>query len=83
MKEADYQRCQDTALELVDWLDSKTQNSQEGLLILGRSFSLMAAHCKKPGVTDATMQKAIIEALKAEMKQAAGYYQKNPIKRRG
>lgn len=72
-----YDACERIALNLVDWVCSQTNDSQEALLILGRSFALFAAQLKKPGVTSAAMQRSVIKALKAEMQQAADYIGNN------
>lgn len=74
MNDEEYNAHMATALELVDWLHSKTNNSHGSLLILGRAFALTFADSVKKGVKCSAAKRAILSALGHEIDSARDYY---------
>jgi hypothetical protein len=79
MTQAEYDQCQQHALELVDWLFTKTDQSHQQLLILGRAFALSTASSLKEGVNWPKAKKNVLAALGHEMDSAKAYIAKHPL----
>jgi hypothetical protein len=78
MSEAEYNECQEHALELVDWMHAKTNCSHKQLLILGRAFCLSFASSIKDGVKPTAAKKAVLAALGKEIDQAVAFCARRP-----
>jgi len=78
MSEAEYNECQEHALELVDWLYDRTTTSHQQMLILGRALALSFAANIKLGVKPAAAKKGLLAALDKECDSAIDYCAKHP-----
>lgn len=75
MTEKEYQQSQTIAVELIDWLFTKTNNNHLLLTILMRSLCLLLARSLKAKVTVPTMVKQFSKAFEQEMRDAIAFTQ--------
>lgn len=79
MTQAEYDQCQQQAMELVDWLFTKTNQSHHQLLILGRAFALSTASSLKEDVNWTKAKKNVLAALGHEMDSAKAFLKEHPL----
>ncbi len=76
MTDAEYKKTEKIALELVDWLFTKTRSSHIMLTILMRSLCLFLAKSRKQGTSNEDMSKAFTKAFEQEMRDADAFVSK-------
>lgn len=73
MTKEEYTQTEGIAVELVDWLFTKTNNSHILLTVLMRSLCLLLARSLKKGTSLATMVKQFSKAFEQEMRDAIAF----------
>ncbi|WP_395737431.1 hypothetical protein [Prosthecobacter sp.] len=76
MTKAEYDQCEQIALEQVDWLFTKTNNSHIILTVLMRSLCLFLAQTRRKGSTIAEITKQFSKAFTQEMQGACAFVDK-------
>ena len=76
MDKEQYQKTEALALELVDWLFTKTNNSHILLTVLMRSLCLFLARTMKRDRSKAEMCKAFGKAFEQEISDAIAFVSK-------
>jgi len=73
MTEEEYTQTEGIAVELVDWLFTKTNNSHILLAVLMRSLCLLLAESLKKNVSLTMMVKQFSKAFEQEMRSAIAF----------
>ena len=76
MTESEYQNTEKIALDLVDWLFTKTRSSHIILTVLMRSLCLFLAQSRKKSTSSAEMSKAFTKAFEQETRDADAFVSK-------
>ena len=76
MTEEEYTQAEGIALELVDWLFTKSNKSHMLLTVLTKSTCLMLESTRKKEVSPTAMRKAFLKAFDQEMKCASDFMSK-------
>jgi hypothetical protein len=76
MTEEDYKQAETIAVEMVDWLFTKTNNSHLLLTVLMRSLCLFMARSLKKGASIDWVVKRFSKAFRQEMQDAIAFTEK-------